>query len=88
MSAKYPTRGYPNVRDASYLPTELLAAIFVNPDDPTATPTTAQLQQTAYADCTALGMMGAICMTGTTVAAHGSVGSMGGYPVSQVITRR
>jgi hypothetical protein len=33
-------------------------------------------------------MMGAICMTGTTVAAYGSVGSMGGYPVSQVITRR
>ena len=81
--------GYPSATNpASGGTGNAYALIFVNPDDPTATPTTAQLQQTAYADCTALGMMGAICMTGTTVVAHGSVGSMGGYPVSQLITRR
>ncbi|KAB0581389.1 hypothetical protein F7Q92_11705 [Ideonella dechloratans] len=81
--------GYPSAANpASGGTGNAYALIFVNPDDPTAALSAAQLQQTAYADCTALGMMGAICMTGTTVAAYGSVGSMGGYPVSQLITRR
>jgi hypothetical protein len=31
-------------------------------------------------------MMGATCMTGTSVAGYGDVGTMGGYPISQVIT--
>ena len=30
--------------------------------------------------------MGAVCMTGTTVAGYGAIGTMGGYPVSQTIT--
>ena len=81
--------GYPSAANPAAGGTgNAYALIFVNPDDPTAPLSAAQLQQTAYADCTALGMMGAICMTGTTVAAYGSVGSMGGYPVSQLITRR
>lgn len=63
------------------------ALIFVNPEDPTATPTQAQLDKMAYADCTEGGMMGAACMTGTTVAGYGAVGSMSGYPVSQVIRK-
>jgi len=29
-------------------------------------------------------MMGATCMTGTTEAGYGTVGTMGGYPASQV----
>lgn len=64
------------------------ALVFVNTDDPSATPTSAQLQQTAYADCTALGMMGASCMTGTAAAVYGTVGTMGGYPLSQVVVRK
>lgn len=64
------------------------ALVFVNTDDPSAAPTSAQLQQTAYADCTALGMMGASCMTGTAAAVYGTVGTMGGYPLSQVVVRK
>ena len=64
------------------------ALVFVNPDDPMAPLNAAQLQQTAYADCTALGMMGASCMTGTSAAAYGTVGTMGGYPVSQRTVRQ
>lgn len=56
--------------------------------DPSTRATQRQLDLLAYADCTALGMMGAACMTGTTVAGYGTIGSMNGYPVSQTITRR
>ena len=63
------------------------ARIFVNTEDPTASLTQAQIDKLAYADCTAGGMMGAACMTGTTEAGYGSVGSMSGYPVSQVIRK-
>lgn len=59
--------------------------IFVNITDPTAPLTQAQLDKLAYADCTPEGMMGATCMTGTTVAGYGAIGSMGGYPMSQTI---
>ena len=61
--------------------------IFVNLADPTASPTQAQIDKLAYADCTAGGMMGATCMTGTTVAGYGSLGTMSGYPVSMVIRK-
>jgi hypothetical protein len=61
--------------------------IFVNRNDPTSTLTPAQLALLAYADCTAGGMMGATCMTGTAVSGYGSVGSMSGYPVSQTTTQ-
>ena len=62
------------------------AMIFVNTSNPTAALTQGQIDKLAYADCTAGGMMGAVCMTGTTVAGYGSVGTMGGYPVSQTIS--
>jgi hypothetical protein len=61
------------------------ALIFV-PDDPLTALTQAQINKLAYADCAAGGMMGAACMTGTSVAGYGSVGTMSGYPVSQLIT--
>jgi len=32
--------------------------------------------------------MGATCMTGTSEAGYGTVGTMGGYPLSQVTRRR
>jgi hypothetical protein len=64
------------------------ARIFVNTSNPTATLTQAQIDKLAYADCTARGMMGTTCMTGTTVAGYGAIGTMSGYPVSQVITKQ
>ena len=57
--------------------------IYINLANPTAALTTAQINKLAYADCTAGGMMGDTCMTG-----YSGVGTMGGYPVSQTITKR
>lgn len=62
--------------------------IFVNTADPTIPLTQAQIDWLAYADCSAGGMMGAICMTGTSEAAYGAAGSMGGVPYSQVTVRQ
>ncbi|MDO5693170.1 MAG: hypothetical protein Q4G70_11975 [Pseudomonadota bacterium] len=62
--------------------------IFVNTADPTRALTQAQIDTLAYADCAADGMMGDDCMTGTTRAGYGTAGSMRGYPISQVITRK
>lgn len=62
------------------------ARIFVNTTDPTAQLTQAQIDKLAYADCAPGGMMMTTCMTGTTVAGYGVIGTMSGYPVSQVIT--
>jgi hypothetical protein len=64
------------------------AMIFVNTSDPTTAVVQAQLDKLAYADCTPGGMMMTSCMTGTTVAGYGKVGTMKGYPVSQVITKQ
>jgi len=75
--------GYPGAN-----PGNAYARIFVDTSDPTATLTQAQIDKLAYADCTPGGMMGRACMTGTTVAGYGRLGSMQGYPVSQVITRQ
>lgn len=69
-------------------PGNAYAMIFVNTEDPTAPLTQGQIDKLAYADCAPGGMMGSTCMTGTTVAGYGVEGSMGGYPVSQVITRQ
>ena len=69
-------------------PGNAYAMIFVNTEDPTAQLTTDQINKLAYADCAPGGMMGSTCMTGTTEAGYGVLGSMGGYPVSQVITRQ
>ena len=61
--------------------------IFVSTANPTAALTQAQIDKLAYADCAAGGMMGSVCMTGTTIAGYGSIGSMSGHPVSQIITK-
>lgn len=64
------------------------AMIFVNTSDPTTTPTQGQIDKLAYADCSPGGMMMKTCMTGTSEAGYGVKGSMGGYPLSQVISKR
>jgi hypothetical protein len=69
-------------------PSNAYVRIFVNLADPIAQPTQAQIDKLAYADCTPGGMMGATCMTGTSVAGYGSVGSMSGYPLLQTTTKR
>jgi hypothetical protein len=69
-------------------PGNAYARIFVNTTNPTAPLTQVQIDMLAYADCSPSGMMGATCMTGTTVAGYGAVGTMSGYPISQTITRR
>ena len=77
-------------------PGNAYARIFVNISDPASALTQSQLNKLAYADCTPTapggmmyggGMMGAVCMTGTSAAGYGAVGTMSGYPVSQVITK-
>lgn len=67
-------------------PGNAYARIFVNLTNPASPLTQAQIDRLAYADCTDGGMMGAVCMTGTSVAGYGFVGTMSGYPVSQTIT--
>lgn len=74
--------GFPK---ASKNPGNAYALIFV-PDSPTAALSQAQIDKLAYADCAPGGMMGAVCMTGTSVAGYGAIGTMSGYPVSQVIS--
>ncbi len=66
-------------------PGNAYALIFV-PDDPLAPLTPAQIDKLAYADCAPGGMMMAACMTGTSEAGYGMIGSMSGFPVSQTIT--
>jgi hypothetical protein len=66
-------------------PGNAYALIFI-PDDPLQALTQTQINYLAYADCAPGGMMGAVCMTGTSESAYGSIGTMSGYPVSQVIT--
>ncbi|HEX7624582.1 MAG TPA: hypothetical protein VF400_13485, partial [Anaeromyxobacteraceae bacterium] len=74
--------GYPGTN-----PGNAYVRIFVSAADPTAVPTQAQLAKLAYADCAPGGMMGASCMTGTSFTGYGTVGTMGGYPASQVTTK-
>lgn len=66
-------------------PGNAYALIFV-PDDPLTPLTQAQIDKLAYADCAPGGMMGAVCMTGTSIAGYGAIGTMSGYPVAQTIT--
>jgi hypothetical protein len=76
-------------------PGNAYALIFI-PDNPLTALTQAQIDKLAYADCVPTakvggmnaggGMMGAVCMTGTSVAGYGAIGTMSGYPVSQSIT--
>jgi hypothetical protein len=74
--------GYPSASTGIPNPGNAYAKIFVNPADPTAV-TFTQIQALVYVDCAPGGMMGEICMTG-----YGGVGTMGGYPVSQTITKQ
>ena len=64
------------------------AMVYVNLTDPTTSITPANLAKIAYADCTAGGMMGDTCMTGTSLSAYGTIGTMSGVPWSQVITKQ
>lgn len=73
--------GFPS---AGSNPGNAYALIFV-PDNPLTALTQAQINKLAYADCAAGGMMGASCMTGTSVSGYGSVGTMSGYPLAQTI---
>ncbi|MFV0680241.1 hypothetical protein [Ottowia sp.] len=75
------TRTHPN-------PGNAYIRIFVPLQDPTLALTPAQIDTLAYADCAPDGMMGDDCMTGTTEAGYGTIGSMRGYPLSQTVTRR
>jgi hypothetical protein len=77
--------GGPAMRNYSTSIQNAYALIFV-PDSPLTALTQAQLDKVAYADCAPGGMMGATCMTGTSVAGYGALGTMSGYPVSQTIT--
>ncbi|HVP68039.1 MAG TPA: fibronectin type III domain-containing protein [Anaeromyxobacteraceae bacterium] len=64
------------------------AMIFVDTADPTTALVQAQIDKLAYADCTAGGMMGSTCMTGTATAGYGKDGTMMGHPQSQVTTKQ
>ncbi len=75
--------GFPAVN-----PGNAYARIFVKAADPSASLTQVELDKLAYADCAPGGMMGGTCMTGTSVAGYGTLGSMSGYPLMQVITRQ
>ena len=57
--------------------------IYVRLSDPTGPLSAAQINLLAYGDCAAGGMMGDTCMTG-----YRGRGTMGGYPVSQTISRQ
>ncbi|MCE4558159.1 hypothetical protein [Pelomonas cellulosilytica] len=77
--AGFPSRYATSIQNSSIL-------IFV-PDNPFTPLTPAQIARLAYADCAPGGMMGAVCMTATSIAGYGTVGTMSGYPVSQQISR-
>ena len=83
----YKYHGYANGERLSANRGNAYALIFVNTTDPMVPLTPEQIDWLAYADCAEQGMMGDDCMTGTTVKGYGVIGSMGGYPVSQTITR-
>ncbi|MBF4988179.1 PEP-CTERM sorting domain-containing protein [Methylophilus sp. 14] len=74
--------GFPSAKGN---PGNAYALIFV-PDNPLTALTQTQINKLAYADCAAGGMMGATCMTGTSVSGYGAVGTMSGYPLAQTIS--
>lgn len=74
--------GFPR---ANRNPGNAYALIFI-PDNPLTALNQSQINMLAYADCAPGGMMGAVCMTGTSEAGYGAIGTMSGYPVSQTIS--
>lgn len=80
--------GYPSSLTGIGNPQNAYVRLLLNLTDPTMPLTQAQIDKLAYADCTLGGMMGATCMTGTTVAGYGTLGSMSGYPTTQVVSKR
>ena len=78
--------GFPTASTGIANPGNAYAMIFVNTTNPLAALTQDQINKLAYADCSPGGMMGATCMTGTSLAGYGATGTMEGYPVSQTIT--
>jgi hypothetical protein len=84
----YQYYGYPTKTTGITNPGNAYALIFVNTSDPTTPLTQAQIDKLAYADCAPGGMMGSACMTGTSAAGYGAIGSMAGYPVSQTIVKQ
>jgi hypothetical protein len=75
--------GYPTAKNpAAGGSGNAFATVYINLSNPTATPTPTQINQLAYGDCFAGGMMGDTCMTG-----YSGHGTMGGYPVKQSITQ-
>lgn len=77
--------GWPTKNTGIPNPGNAYALIFV-PDDPLAALSQAQIDKLAYADCAPGGMMGSTCMTATSIAGYGAIGTMSGIPYSQVIT--
>ena len=77
--------GYPTKATGIANPGNAYALIFI-PDTPLTPLNQAQIDKLAYADCAPGGMMGATCMTGTSLAGYGATGTMEGIPLSQTIT--
>ncbi len=76
--------GYPAAKNPAAGGTgNAYVTIYVNLANPAAALTAAQINRLAYADCTAGGMMGDVCMTG-----YSGIGTMGGFPVSQTVTQQ
>ena len=84
VNSKYYGYGQPGATYASS-GENASATVFI-PDNPLTALTTAQINQLAYADYTDGGAMGSVGMTGISSALYGKAGTMGGYPVSEVIT--
>lgn len=75
--------GYPSAKNPAAGGTgNSYATIYVNLAQPTVVLTAAQVGKLAYADCAVGGMMGDVCMTG-----YAGIGTMGGFPWSQTITK-
>ncbi|MEX8503908.1 MAG: fibronectin type III domain-containing protein [Leptothrix ochracea] len=73
--------GFPAVWNAATA--NSFVTLDIDPNRPTQSLNASQVSRLAYGDCAQGGMMGAACMTGTA-----SGGTMGGYPVEQVVSRR
>lgn len=73
--------GYPAAWNAASA--NSFVTLDLDPDLPTRALNATEVLRLSYGDCALGGMMGAACMTGWA-----SGGTMGGYPVEQVVTRQ